>query len=54
MAWTKKLLLGGGVHLMLDDGSLHVHFVLAGSEAVDAADPIQGLGELADLLGKKM
>ena len=40
----------GGVHLMLDDGSLGIHLILSGREAVDATDPVQGLGELADLL----
>ena len=40
----------GGVHLMLDDGSLGIHLILSGREAVDATDPVQGLWELADLL----
>ena len=42
------------VHLMLDDGSLRIHFILSGRETVDATDPVQGLGELADLLKERI
>jgi len=49
----REAAVGGGIHLLLDDGPLRVHLMLPGSEAVDTTDPLQGLGEISDLLGKK-
>lgn len=51
---NKEASVDGCIHLLLDKNSFCILLVLACSEAVNAANPLQSLGQVHDLLKQKV